>query len=82
MITSSGDIFCAFCSVNTELEVSDLVVFGNAPGEARGTEPLDCLSVEHVLRDHTSLVPNCSVRISHHEMAPRSTSQMMEDCKV
>ena len=35
-----------------ELEVCDLVIFGNAPCEARGIEPSDCLSVEHVLKDH------------------------------
>ena len=43
-----------YCSVNTEMEVRDLVIFGKAPGESRGTGPSDCLTV---LRDHVSSTP-------------------------
>lgn len=46
-----------YCSVNTEMEVRDLVIFGKAPGESRGTGPADCLTVEHILRDHVSSAP-------------------------
>ena len=39
------------------MEVRDLVIFGKAPGESRGTGPADCLTVEHILRDHVSSAP-------------------------
>ena len=46
-----------YCSVSTEMEARDLVIFGNAPGESRGTIPSNCLTVEYVLRDHVSSAP-------------------------